>query len=90
MACEYLSAEVMERWIVSKLWEQSGKGHATLLGARYLEAVLCFQSTCSWVSSLSWVPQLQQPVPTAVEAVSSGLSVHHPHPGRCAANTQGH
>lgn len=90
MACEYLSVEVMERWIVSKWWEKLGKGKVALSEVCYLKASLWFLFTCSWVSSLSWVPQLQQPVPTAVEAVSAGLPVHHPHPGRCAASAQGH
>lgn len=46
--------------------------------------------TSSWISSLPWVPQLQQPVPEAVEAVPAGLPVHHPHPGGRAAGAQGH
>lgn len=62
-----------------------------LHGQQILKVLLCsVLPTYSWVSSLSWVPQLQQPVPEAVEAVSAGLPVHHSHSGGCATGAQGH
>jgi hypothetical protein len=63
---------------------------AAFPGVHCLKAFFLFLPTYSWVSSLPWVPQLQQPVPEAVEAVSGGFPVHHAHPGRCAASAQGH
>lgn len=92
MACEYLPVEVMERWIISKScgtrWEEIEQ-HVTWRASS--EIFLCtVLPICSWVSSLSWMPQLQQPVPEAMEAVPARLPVHHPHPGGCAAGAQGH
>lgn len=62
-----------------------------LHGDLVLKVFLCtILPTCSWVSSLSRVPQLQCRLPETVEAVSAGLPVHHPHPGGCAPGAQSH